>query len=287
MNHSLREDLRAFYDAEGAVDYQARLYSSRDWPHQRLKEVVMAELLAQLRPDVALLDVGCAEGLYMRTVSDSVGLAIGVDLSYPKVVRGAALSSSAKHLAFALADAEHVPYAASSFDIVLCVETLEHVPDYRSALAELLRVLKPTGTLVVSVPTERDELGGGYKAQLTWSEKSGHLHSLCRTGFSEVLTASGFEIRKQMTVDMLGGRVRYAIVSSWPWRIARAGWRAVHLRGKPSAGHSSLVADSEPAPAPVTVGLWRRLDSVLTHMPGLRRWASLGVWVCSVRDDGQ
>ena len=277
MSYSLREDLRAFYDAEGQVDYQSRLYSSRDWVHQRLKEVVMAELQVHLQPDVTLLDVGCAEGLYMRSVADSVRLAIGTDLSYPKLVRGSARSSSEEHLRFALADAEQMPYATSGFDVVLCVETLEHVPDYRSALAELFRVLKSTGTLVISVPTEKDEMGGRYKAQLAWQEKSGHLHSFGRKGFSEELRASGFEIRRQVSVDMLGGRLRYAIVSSLPWRMVRAGWRAAHSRPEQSAAGTAAVSSE---PAPVTAGLWRRVDSALTRMPGLRRWASLGVWVC-------
>jgi SAM-dependent methyltransferase len=280
-----RRDLRAFYEAEGQVDYQSRLYSARDWVHQRLKDVVMAELLSHLLPGATMLDVGCAEGLYMRSVSGSVALAQGVDLSHPKLVRGTALSASEAHLAFALASAEQLPYAASCFDVVLCVETLEHVPDYRVALAELRRVLKPDGTLVVSVPTERNELGGGNKAQLSWREKSGHLHSFGRDGFADALRASGFAIARQRTVDVLGGRLRFAIVSSWPWRLVRWAWRAMHARKGRS--RARVLAPAQAAPPPVTGGAWRRLDAVLTRTPGLRRWASFGVWVCGKGRDSR
>jgi SAM-dependent methyltransferase len=45
-----------------------------------------------------------------------------------------------------------LPFAAGSFDAALCTEVLEHVPDDRALLAELARVLKPGGVLVVTVP---------------------------------------------------------------------------------------------------------------------------------------
>lgn len=49
-------------------------------------------------------------------------------------------------------DIQHMPLAAESFDTILSFEVLEHVPDPRSALAEVYRVLKPGGKLVMSVP---------------------------------------------------------------------------------------------------------------------------------------
>jgi SAM-dependent methyltransferase len=52
----------------------------------------------------------------------------------------------------ALADLERIPFGADSFDFILCTETLEHVARPGSVLAELRRVLKPGGTLALSVP---------------------------------------------------------------------------------------------------------------------------------------
>ena len=51
-----------------------------------------------------------------------------------------------------VADIRHLPFADAAFDLVICSEVLEHIADHRSALGELMRVLKPGGDLVVSVP---------------------------------------------------------------------------------------------------------------------------------------
>jgi SAM-dependent methyltransferase len=43
-----------------------------------------------------------------------------------------------------------------SFDLVLCLHVLEHVPDDRKAMAELRRILRPSGMAVIMVPLEKD-----------------------------------------------------------------------------------------------------------------------------------
>ena len=48
--------------------------------------------------------------------------------------------------------AERLPYADASFDVIVCLETLEHLPSPRHALGEFARILRPGGRLVVSTP---------------------------------------------------------------------------------------------------------------------------------------
>jgi SAM-dependent methyltransferase len=50
------------------------------------------------------------------------------------------------------ADITHLPFEDESFDLVLCLHVLEHVPDDRAAMRELARVVRPGGTAVVQVP---------------------------------------------------------------------------------------------------------------------------------------
>jgi SAM-dependent methyltransferase len=50
-------------------------------------------------------------------------------------------------------DALRLPFPADSFDKIIAAEVLEHIPDDMSAMAELLRVLKPGGRLAVTVPS--------------------------------------------------------------------------------------------------------------------------------------
>lgn len=49
-------------------------------------------------------------------------------------------------------DIQNMPLPSQSFDTVLSFEVIEHVPDPRKALAEIYRILKPGGKLVMSVP---------------------------------------------------------------------------------------------------------------------------------------
>jgi SAM-dependent methyltransferase len=49
-------------------------------------------------------------------------------------------------------DVTRLPFADNSFDIVICSEVLEHIPDHARAMRELTRILKPGKILAVSVP---------------------------------------------------------------------------------------------------------------------------------------
>ena len=61
-------------------------------------------------------------------------------------------------LADVRADITKLPFEDDSFDLVICSHVLEHVPDDRTAIAELFRVVRPRGTAVIQVPAaEVDE----------------------------------------------------------------------------------------------------------------------------------
>jgi len=51
-----------------------------------------------------------------------------------------------------VADITSLPFQDNYFDLVICSEVLEHIPDDQSAMKEIVRILKPGKTLVVSVP---------------------------------------------------------------------------------------------------------------------------------------
>lgn len=118
-----------------------------------------------LQPGQRVLDLGCGEGRHVIAAWALDGVdAVGVDLSLDDLAtarermrefRGlegeGGPGDSAGFLLLA-GDALKLPFADASFDTVICSEVLEHIPDYRSALAEISRVLKPGGRLCASVP---------------------------------------------------------------------------------------------------------------------------------------
>ena len=102
-----------------------------------------------------VLDLGCGEGRHVISAYVAADVnSFGVDLSLDDL-----RTTRDKFNVFAEPDnqaksfnALQLPFADDSFDKVICSEVLEHIPDYRGALAEIRRVLKPGGLLCASVP---------------------------------------------------------------------------------------------------------------------------------------
>jgi len=61
-------------------------------------------------------------------------------------------------LASVKGDLTALPFATHSFDALLCVHVLEHIPDDRTAIQELYRVLKPAGWAIIQVPIDKSRL---------------------------------------------------------------------------------------------------------------------------------
>ena len=107
-----------------------------------------------------VLDLGCGEGRHVISAYLQPGVrAVGVDLSLDdlkttreKFDEFAVGDPGDSSFGLASANALHLPFPDHSFDKVICSEVLEHIPDYRGALKEIDRVLKPGGLFCASVP---------------------------------------------------------------------------------------------------------------------------------------
>lgn len=111
-------------------------------------------VLKNLFPDKAarFLDFGCGKGIITEKIRQLRPKYVihGVDIS-PKALTIA--KKRIKNGKFKLVNqSQHIPYPANSFDIVLASDVLEHIYDTETAFGELARVLKPGGTLIISVP---------------------------------------------------------------------------------------------------------------------------------------
>ncbi|MEV0805588.1 methyltransferase domain-containing protein [Micromonospora sp. NPDC050200] len=96
------------------------------------------------RPDALLVDLGCGAGLLAPHLAGKGYRHVGVDLTR------SALAQAAPHgVTVVNGDATAVPLADGCADVVAAGELLEHVPDWRRAVAEACRLLRPGGLLVL------------------------------------------------------------------------------------------------------------------------------------------
>src|SRR5215212_10820722 len=138
----------------GAYERAAPTYDRAAFSHH----APLGERLAQmvlLGPGGQVLDVGCGAGGALLPAALRVGptgVAVGIDVSAAMVerTREAAAGAGIDWVRAEVMDAESLEYPDEHFDAVLCAFTLVSLDDARVALAEMRRVLRPTGTIGVA-----------------------------------------------------------------------------------------------------------------------------------------
>jgi demethylmenaquinone methyltransferase/2-methoxy-6-polyprenyl-1,4-benzoquinol methylase len=130
---------------------------------------------ARLEPVMRALDVACGTGMLTRAAAARVapnGEALGVDISEGMLARArrAAARDGVPLARYTVADALALPFDDERFDAVTVGFGLRNMPDYRAALAEMRRVARPGGRVVVleiAVP----ERGPAHLLFRTWFER--------------------------------------------------------------------------------------------------------------------
>jgi SAM-dependent methyltransferase len=177
---------------------------SRDdehWWYRGRRLVLRAELeRLPLEPGARLLDAGCGSG---RTLDELAryGRVSGVDLS-PDAVETARKRG---HDDVQVARVEELPFADGTFDVVTCLDVVEHTPDDRATLAELRRVTRPGGLLLVTVPayqalwSQHDEVNLHFRrydsSSLRAAARSARWHVVTDTHFNSLLLAPAAAVR--------------------------------------------------------------------------------------------
>jgi SAM-dependent methyltransferase len=111
-----------------------------------------AEILRAIGPcgDAVILDAGCGEGYMSRALAKKAAAVVGLDRS-TRLVRAAVeeRGGDGRSPSFAVGDLAALPFADSTFDVVLCNHSLNDVRSLRRPFSEFARVLKRGGRLVV------------------------------------------------------------------------------------------------------------------------------------------
>lgn len=107
-------------------------------------------LLAEVAGGDRVLDLGCGDGAFAAALTGAGAVVTAVDVSGEAVRRARRRAPGAQ--VELVAEGGELPFAEDAFDLVWCGETLEHVADVAGLLAEVRRVLRWGGTLLVTTP---------------------------------------------------------------------------------------------------------------------------------------
>lgn len=156
----------------------------------------------KLKPGFTVLDAGCGSGRHLRALAKMPGLKIfGIDRSQSDIVDA---RKALKEMPDALsgeysvtcADITALPFENEYFDCVICSEVLEHIPEHEAALNELVRVLKPNGDIVISVPRYFSERICWLISSQYSNDEGGHIRIYKKKQLQKMLAGQGLQCWK-------------------------------------------------------------------------------------------
>ena len=182
---------------------------------------MILEMLPRLGAEAKLLDIGCLDGTLTRLYAATVGTEriSGIDVALSEGAR----KNGVDVVEFDLNNREPLPYPDASFDVIVCIETLEHLYPTDHLVAEIHRMLAPGGTAIIDVPRLDSFLNIGlltlgfqppgiecsrerrYGSINRDSVLTGHVAYFTRRALLELLVDKGFRIVDDRQVGQRSG----------------------------------------------------------------------------------
>ncbi|MEE9170040.1 MAG: class I SAM-dependent methyltransferase [bacterium] len=137
------------FSAEEGYDRWAASYGEELTAVQVLESPILVELIPDVK-DRRVLDLGCGTGRVSElAMAHGAKITVGVDLSREMLQRAVGSTKSTKSFWLA-GDGLHLPFVSESFDVIICALTMGHLRDIEGGLAQIHRVLRLGGTLLLS-----------------------------------------------------------------------------------------------------------------------------------------
>ena len=161
-----------------------------------------------LEPGQRVLDVGSGFGRHVYECARRGAHVVALDYAADEVVETrdtlAAMVTAGEITADKLigvlrGDARRLPFADDTFDVVITSEVLEHIQDDVAAIAEMVRVLKPSGRFAATVPAWFPEVVNWRLSDEYHAPKSagGHVRIYAKTELRAKLAAAGLDVTGQ------------------------------------------------------------------------------------------
>lgn len=157
----------------------------------------LIELLDFRDSDVAL-DVATGPALVAARLAARAAAVVALDITGEMLARARRRLDEARvsNVRLVQADAEALPFADESFDVVTCRRSAHHFPEVRAAVEEAVRVLKSGGRLgIVDQVSPEDEPGYALQEALERLRDPGHARSLRATEWGTLIEEVGLRLR--------------------------------------------------------------------------------------------
>lgn len=194
--------------AKWALSYdRSRLNELVFYPSVRACQIeIMKWKMAGGRRPFRMLDVGCGTGTLLSLIARDPDCERLFGLDYAKEMTRRAAEKFEKSdftakLQSLNGDAERLPLANASVDVITCCNSFHHYPHQQAAVRDFHRVLRPGGMLVL-IDGFRDNVIGWvvFDVAVTWVEK--HVHHASWREFKQMITAAGFAAHTQRKMNV-------------------------------------------------------------------------------------
>ncbi len=125
------------------------------------EHIVRYEAIMPIVKGKTVLDIASGSGYGTEIIASQAKKVFGVDVD-AEAVQYATTNYGKKNITFLHGDGIKIPLDDDAVDVVVSFETLEHIEDYEKFMAEVKRVLKPDGLLVLSTPNDKEFPEGAH-----------------------------------------------------------------------------------------------------------------------------
>lgn len=189
-----KEKIGAYYKSEAYYSHQENKKGFIPKVYERVKTINLKHkyrlATSGMQPG-KLLDIGCGVGDFLHTAEMHGWECIGVE---PSEDAKAIAQKRMKGKIITSEELEGFPNCA--FDVITMWHVLEHVDDLKWQVAQLQRLVKPSGRVVIAVPNYKSYDGQYYKEHWAAYDVPRHLNHFNRITLSKIIKTSGLELVK-------------------------------------------------------------------------------------------